>query len=76
MKHSVRFKMTLLLTFMVVITIFTIWFINRTFLSDFYIYTKINALEQAYTEIVDIYNKSTSTGYLTEEAMAEGWDHR
>lgn len=66
MKNSVRFKMTLLLTFMVVITIFTIWFVNRTFLSDFYIYTKINALEQAYTEIVDIYNRSTSTGYLTE----------
>ncbi len=67
MKHSVRFKMTLLLTLMVIVTIFILWFINRTFLSDYYVHTKIEALDQAFQEIVGIYEESTSTGYLSDE---------
>lgn len=67
MKRSIRFKMTFLLTLMVVLAIFLTWFINRTFLSDFYITKKMNALDEAYRSIVTIYQQSTAKGYLTDE---------
>ncbi len=67
MKRSIRFKMTFLLTAMVIVAIFLTWFINRTFLSDVYTSKKMNALEEAYQEIVTIYELSTSKGYLADE---------
>lgn len=66
MKHSIRFKITFTLTLMVVLIIGITWIINNAFLSDFYIATKTKTLVQAYNEIVDIYQKSTSTGYLSD----------
>lgn len=67
MKHSIRFKITFALTLMVVLIIGITWFINNTFLSNYYIYTKAKNLELAFEEVVNIYNNSTSTGYLSEE---------
>lgn len=67
MKRSIRFKMTFLLTSMVVLAIFITWFINRTFLSDFYFTKKMNALDEAYQNIVTIYQQSSSKGYLSDE---------
>ncbi len=66
MKHSIRFKITLTLTIMVVLTIFVTWFINRTFLSNYYIYTKIKNLDTAYQEIKSIYDKNTDDENLSE----------
>ena len=67
MKQSIRFKITFLLTTMVVLTIFSIWFINRTFLSDYYLKSKINILERAYQKIEDICENSEEAGGLSEE---------
>lgn len=67
MKRSIRFKMTFLLTSMVVLAIFLTWFINRTFLQDFYISKKMNALDEAYDKTVELYRNSTSVGYLSDE---------
>lgn len=67
MKHSIRFKITFTLTLMVVLIIGITWMINNSFLADYYIYTKTKTLELAYDEIVNVYNNSTSTGYLSDE---------
>jgi two-component system sensor histidine kinase VanS len=66
MKHSIRFKITLTLSVMVVLTIFVAWFINRTFLSDYYVYTKINNLDTAYQEIKTIYDRTEDDKNLSE----------
>ncbi len=66
MKNSIRFKITLTLTIMVILTIFVTWFINRTFLSDYYVYTKIKNLDTAYQEIKSIYDKSEEEENLSE----------
>lgn len=67
MKHSIRFKITFTLTLMVVMIIGITWIINNLFLADFYIATKTKTLVQAYNEIVAIYQKSTSTEYLSDK---------
>lgn len=55
MKHSIRIKLTLLLTALTIFTIFLIWFINRTFLSGYYLSSKIDALDETYQDILKIY---------------------
>lgn len=59
MKHSIRIKLTFLLTTLIVLTIFLTWFINRTFLDDFYLNSKLKAMDEAYKEIHDIYDANT-----------------
>jgi len=56
MKHSIRIKITCLLTALIIFTIFLIWFINRTFLSDYYLSSKIDALDETYQDILKIYS--------------------
>ncbi len=67
MKHSIRFKITFFLTAMVVLTIFLTWFINRTFLSDFYIHSKVNNLDEVYHKVLDIYSKIGTDYTLSDE---------
>lgn len=67
MRQSIRFKITFLLTTMIVLTIFITWFINRTFLSEYYVSSKIDNLNNVYQEIKSIYNKSNETVNLSEE---------
>ena len=66
MKHSIRIKMTFLLTVMIVVCIFLTWLINQTFLSTFYMYTKVDTLQNTYNEIVNLYSNSSSA-YLSDE---------
>lgn len=66
MSHSIRFKITLTLTIMVILTIFLALIINRFFLSDYYIYTKIKNLDTVYQEIKSIYDKSQDDEKLSE----------
>jgi two-component system, OmpR family, sensor histidine kinase VanS len=67
MKHSIRFKITFFLTTMVVLTIFLTWFINKTFLSDFYIHSKVDNLDDVYKKVLSIYNKSDEDYNLSDE---------
>ncbi len=66
MKHSIRFKITFTLSLMVVLIIFITWSINKSFLMDYYVKNKIDTLANVYEQIVNIYEKSTSRGYLTQ----------
>ncbi|MDF2844860.1 MAG: hypothetical protein K0R00_3286 [Herbinix sp.] len=66
MKHSIRFKITFTLSLMVVLIIFITWSINKSFLMDYYVKNKIDTLANVYEQIVKIYEKSTSRGYLTQ----------
>ncbi len=67
MKHSIRFKITFFLTTMVVLTIFLTWFINKTFLSDFYIHSKVDNLDDVYKKVLSICNKSDEEYNLSDE---------
>ena len=66
MKHSIRFKITLALSIMIILTIFMAWFINRTFLSDYYVFTKTKNLDTAYQQIKEIYDKAEDDKNLSE----------
>ncbi len=66
MRHSIRFKITFALTAMVILTILITWVTNRTFLSPYYMFTKMNKMDRAYHEVVNIYNNSESKDKLSE----------
>lgn len=67
MKNSIRFKITLLLTLLIAFTIFLTWFINSTFLSDYYLYRKKDNLADVYEQVQRIYEKSEGEVFLSEE---------
>ncbi|MDD3174706.1 MAG: HAMP domain-containing sensor histidine kinase [Herbinix sp.] len=71
MKHSLRLKITLLLTTMIVVTIFMTWFINQTFLSQYYMYSKIKNLDQTYHQIKEIYDNNVDNETLSDEDNAK-----
>lgn len=58
MKHSIRTKMTLMLTTMIIITILITWFINSAFLEKYYLMIKQDRLYDAYEEVAEIYENS------------------
>jgi two-component system sensor histidine kinase VanS len=75
MKNSIRFKLTFLLMALIIITIFLTWFINRTFLSDYYERYKVKTLTDVYRKVKEIYEGENSKDayedegiYLSEEA--------
>ncbi len=55
MKHSIRTKITLMLTIMVIITILITWFINSAFLEKYYMHNKKEDLHEAYEKVAEIY---------------------
>ena len=67
MKYSIRFKMAALLTTLLVFSIFITWFINRTFLSDFYLYSKVKQISQVFDQVQRIYGDSQDNIFLSEE---------
>lgn len=75
MKQSIRFKLTFLLMMLIIITIFLTWFINHTFLSDYYEHYKVNTITEVYGRVKEIYESEISQSiyedegiYLSEEA--------
>jgi signal transduction histidine kinase len=71
MKSSLRLKITSLLTFLIVVTIFLTWFINGTFLDDYYLYSKMKTLNEVYVKVRDIYEKSDNLVALSEEEILQ-----
>jgi len=67
MKHSIKFKLTILLASLMVFTVFITWFINRTFLSDYYLYCKVDNLVDVYYKVQDINAGSREELFLSEE---------
>ena len=58
MKHSIRFRLAILLTALISFTIFITWFINRTFLSDYYLHCKVEQIADVFYKVEDIDRKS------------------
>ena len=69
MKHSLRLKITFLLTISLAFTIFLCWALNKFFLTDYYQYSKIKALDSVFYEINNTFNESSQTGVFTEEQL-------
>ncbi len=67
MKHSIRIKLTLLFTALIILTIFLTWFINRTFLADYYQRNKTDTLRKVFQEVQKIYEDSEEDVFLSEE---------
>lgn len=64
MKYSIKKQFAMIFIGLMAATILLCWFINSTFLGEYYINNKMQALKSAYTVI----NKAASTGnILTEE---------
>lgn len=68
MRHSIRTKITLLLTTVVVLTILITWFINSAFLIKYYMHIKEDKLYEAYNEVGQIF-KNSSTSNLSEKDL-------
>lgn len=67
MKYSIRLKLALLLTALIAFTIFITWFINRTFLSDYYLYCKKNQIAEVFYRVQDIYSEYDDELFLSED---------
>ena len=67
MKHTIRLKLALLLTALIAFTIFITWFINRTFLADYYLYYKRKQIADVFYRVQDIYSKYEDELFLSEE---------
>lgn len=67
MKHSIRLKITVLFTALIVLTIFVTWFINRTFLADYYQSNKTDTLKKVYQQIQAVYKENKEDVFLSEE---------
>lgn len=61
MKHSIRIKLTMLLTALIFFTVFLCWFINRTFLETYYIHSKMEVLADTFEKVQKIYKEDTSS---------------
>ncbi|NLY47912.1 MAG: HAMP domain-containing protein [Clostridiales bacterium] len=57
MRNSIRFKLALLLTALMALTFFISWFINRTFLADYYLHCKVDQIADVFYRVEDIYSK-------------------
>lgn len=70
MKHSLRVRITSVLTVLTMLTIFLCWFINKTFLGDFYLYSKTKTLGEAYDSVAEKYSKIDSNSDTISESDA------
>lgn len=55
MKHSIKFKITGLITILVIGVVLLCWGMNKGFLADYYQYSKVKKLEDTYNKIQVIY---------------------
>lgn len=69
MKHSLRLKITLILTVSLASTILLCWVINKSFLSTYYQHSKIKSLDAAYYEINNALDENSKHGLTEEQKM-------
>lgn len=69
MKHSLRLKITFLLTISLALTIFLCWALNKSFLPDYYQRSKIRSLEASFYEINNAINEANRNGLKDEQKM-------
>lgn len=56
MKHSIRIRMVIILGGLLVLTIFACWFVNRTFLGDYYEHSKVKDMGELYGQVDSAYS--------------------
>jgi len=54
-RYSLRMKLTLTLTILMVLTIFLLWFLNKTLLVKYYLHSKVETLGTTLSEINYVY---------------------
>ncbi len=69
--NSIRAKLTLTLTALIITTIFTLWFLNNRFLVNFYFNSKIQTLENTYVSINNIYKNQKDDWDLSNNDILE-----
>lgn len=67
MKHSIRLKLAFLLAVLIAFTVFITWFINRTFLSDYYLHNKVEQIAEVFYRVEEIYTSNKDELFLSEE---------
>ncbi len=67
MKYSIRYKLAVLLTVLIAFTIFITWFINRRFLADYYLHSKVEQIADVFESVQDIYKENQDELFLSEE---------
>lgn len=73
MKRSLRGKIIYLLTGLIVFTLLLMWLLNKTFLVDYYLYSKMKSVDNAYSRVMEIYNEDellSSEGNLELQRLA------
>ncbi|MGN0506872.1 MAG: sensor histidine kinase [Lachnospiraceae bacterium] len=73
MKLSWRYKVTLLMMLAVLAAIIVTWGLNRTFLEDYYLYSKMDTLNEAYlivSQMLESKKSETETDNSADEADA------
>lgn len=66
-KFSIRFKLTFALTAIMFGTIFSLWILNRTFLSDYYLNSKEKILGNTFEDINTIFKNAEDPNNLSDE---------
>lgn len=69
MKHSIRAKLIYLITSVLLFIIVLMWILNKGFLKNFYMYSKVKAIDKTYEMVQDIYNNSENNGILDDEQI-------
>ncbi len=67
MKHSIRTKITLSLTIVIVLTLLITWCINRTFLPYYYSHSKVKNINESYEKISNLIREAGNQDTLTDE---------
>lgn len=73
MKYSMRVKLTILLTVLIVFTISLVWFINHTFLQSYYLSSKLKSLNNTYMGICSEY-QNVENDLILEDKVVEKLD--
>ena len=63
MKYSIRKQFALIFSFLMIGTVLLCWFINNTFLEEYYLKNKQKAMMSAYREI----NEASNNGVIETE---------
>lgn len=57
MKHSIRLKMVITLGILLLSSLFVCWFLNKQFLSDYYVNYKVELMGTMFNEVDSAFNK-------------------
>ncbi|HHT97583.1 MAG TPA: hypothetical protein GXZ90_06785, partial [Clostridiales bacterium] len=71
MKHSIRAKLIYFITSVLLFIIVLMWILNKGFLKNYYMYSKVNAIDKTYDMVQDVYNKPGNNGNLDDDQILE-----